>query len=307
MASEDTNLQTTPSQYGRRPPPVLLDEIAARDPKRVLYSVAKTDMMHDGFHDISHKVMANAVNRRAHWLQQTLGTDKSRIFCYLGPLDLRYVILIMAAPKAGHTVGHPSAPPWGYQLTATSKAFLTSHRNSLEAHMSLVQRTGCSALLLPKEPLPVTRHILDGWPMEIFTTPDLDFLQNRTTRRGRPLSEVVQIGQGRTLLHSPYIWVNWYPQAGGCHLWLVRRHGCPAADSLPRPQVYAPELCPGKARLLRPARVSRRQSQLYRGYRFIRPRGRRSASARAAYGRPGQLDLPEFPVIWGRHGALTRR
>ncbi|KAK8130980.1 acetyl-CoA synthetase-like protein [Apiospora sp. TS-2023a] len=30
-------------------------------------------------------------------------------------------------------------------------------------------------MLLPKEPLPVARHILDSWPMESITTPDLDF------------------------------------------------------------------------------------------------------------------------------------
>ncbi|KAI2464344.1 acetyl-CoA synthetase-like protein [Annulohypoxylon bovei var. microspora] len=157
VTSSQPEWHTPPPQCGRRLPPILLDEIAIKDPGRVLYSIAKTDNMQDGFRDINYKIVANAVNRCAHWLKQTLGADKSRVFCYLGPLDLRYIILVMAAPKVGHT------------------AFFTSHRNSLEAHISLVKRTGCSALLLSKEPLPIARHILDGWPMENVTTPDLDY------------------------------------------------------------------------------------------------------------------------------------
>ncbi|KAI5925271.1 acetyl-CoA synthetase-like protein [Camillea tinctor] len=146
-----------PPDCGRRLPPALLDEIATKDPDRVLYSIPKTNNMQDGFQDITSKIAANAVNRCAHWLKQTLGADKSRVFCYLGPLDLRYIILVMAAPKAGHT------------------AFFTSHRNSLEAHISLVKRTGCSAMLLSKEPLSIAHHILEAWLMEDAIIPDLDY------------------------------------------------------------------------------------------------------------------------------------
>ncbi|KAI0484653.1 hypothetical protein GGR56DRAFT_34970 [Xylariaceae sp. FL0804] len=75
----------------------------------------------------------------------------------MGPLDFRYIILVMAAPKAGHT------------------AFFTSHRNSVKAHISLVRQSGCSALLLSEDPHPIARHILQGWPMEQVTTPDLAY------------------------------------------------------------------------------------------------------------------------------------
>ncbi|KAM0145757.1 hypothetical protein ACHAPG_011474 [Botrytis cinerea] len=157
VQSSQSEWRTSLPQYGRRLPPALLDEIAAEDPERVLYSIARTENMRDGFRDINYKTVANAVNRCAHWLRQTLGTEKSRVFCYLGPLDPRYMILVMAAPKAGHI------------------AFFTSHRNSLEAHISLVQRTGCSALLQSNESLPIARRILQGWPMEKITTPNLDY------------------------------------------------------------------------------------------------------------------------------------
>jgi hypothetical protein len=95
---------------------VLLDEIAATDPERILYSIAKTNNMQDGFQDLSYKTIANAVNRCAHWLYYTLGAGEPRVFCYLGPLDIRYIILVLAAPKAGHTVG---------DRPATSKFLLT--------------------------------------------------------------------------------------------------------------------------------------------------------------------------------------
>jgi non-ribosomal peptide synthetase component F len=85
-------------------PPALLDELAAEHPERVLYSIAKTDKVEDGFQDLNLQIVANAVNRCAHWLKETLGTENPRVFCYLGPLDLRYIILVLAAPKAGHTV-----------------------------------------------------------------------------------------------------------------------------------------------------------------------------------------------------------
>jgi acyl-CoA synthetase (AMP-forming)/AMP-acid ligase II len=97
--------QPPPSpECGRRLPPVLLDQTAAEDPERILYSIAKSNQMQDGFQDLTYKTVANAVNRCASWLKSTLGTDKPRVFCYLGPLDLRYIILVLAAPKAGHTV-----------------------------------------------------------------------------------------------------------------------------------------------------------------------------------------------------------
>ncbi|PWY69930.1 hypothetical protein BO83DRAFT_399959 [Aspergillus eucalypticola CBS 122712] len=56
----------------------------------------------------------------------SLYTDPQTIL-YIGPMDIRYILIIIAAAKAGHT------------------AFFSSHRNSLDAHLSLVERSGCSA------------------------------------------------------------------------------------------------------------------------------------------------------------------
>ena len=48
---------------------------------------------------------ANSVNRCAWWLDDHLDEcDKPKIILYIGPLDLRYLIFVLAAAKAGHIV-----------------------------------------------------------------------------------------------------------------------------------------------------------------------------------------------------------
>ncbi|KAI5854494.1 acetyl-CoA synthetase-like protein [Durotheca rogersii] len=106
-------------------------------------------------------------------------------------------IAVLAGPnKRSGLISHGSSVTWDLWIYDTSfsswllprrgtRAFFTSHRNSLEAHISLVKRTSCSALLLSEKPLPVARHILEDWPMEQVTTPDLDFFL------GEELVEVV--------------------------------------------------------------------------------------------------------------------
>ena len=55
--------------------------------------------------DISNRKFARAVNRCAWWLTKELGEHtEPKSVLYLGPLDLRYLIIILAAAKAGHIV-----------------------------------------------------------------------------------------------------------------------------------------------------------------------------------------------------------
>lgn len=51
--------------------------------------------------------MANAVNRCAHRIVEVCGTPEKDTFptiAYLGPNDVRYIVLMIAAVKAGYTV-----------------------------------------------------------------------------------------------------------------------------------------------------------------------------------------------------------
>ena len=94
-----------PPNCGKRFIPTLVDEIASTDPQRVFASIPKTSNVADGFEDISYRVFANAVNRCARWLKNELNVHiEPQVVLYLGPLDLRYLIIILAAVKAGHIV-----------------------------------------------------------------------------------------------------------------------------------------------------------------------------------------------------------
>lgn len=94
-----------PLNCGRRLLPVLVDEIAATDPERTFVSTPKSSDLADGFIDISYCEFAKAVNRCAWWLRKELGEHtEQKTVLYLGPLDLRYLIIILATAKAGHIV-----------------------------------------------------------------------------------------------------------------------------------------------------------------------------------------------------------
>lgn len=91
--------------YGKRLLPALVDEIAATDPERTFASIPKSSDIGDGFLDVSYCKFARAVNRCAWWLTKELGEHvEPKIVLYMGPLDLRYLIIILAAAKARHVV-----------------------------------------------------------------------------------------------------------------------------------------------------------------------------------------------------------
>ena len=59
----------------------------------------------DGFFAITYKDLANAINGLAWWLHDTLGPGNNhRVLAYIGPNDLRYSALVLAANKAGYLV-----------------------------------------------------------------------------------------------------------------------------------------------------------------------------------------------------------
>ena len=61
--------------------------------------------MQEGYEDISYSAFAKAVDRCSWWIQKELGRDvKSKTLFYIGPLDLRYLIVLLAAAKTGHIV-----------------------------------------------------------------------------------------------------------------------------------------------------------------------------------------------------------
>ncbi len=155
--------------------PVLLDEIVATDPDRVLYSIARTDNPADGFQDISAAVFARAVDRCAWFIHETLGRPEDKAFptlTYMGPQGLEYAIVTLACVKVGY------------------KLLLSSLRNTLEAHLALLDGTECLAMLLPPGfRVPIAEQILAARPqLRLVRSPGLQHWigDDGTRPSGRP-------------------------------------------------------------------------------------------------------------------------
>lgn len=160
MNTHNINLPST--DYGRRLLPTLIDERASSEPSKPFAAIPKSSDVRDGFVDISYHELARAINRCSWWLENKLG--KGRCFetvGYLGILDLRYTILMFACVKVGY------------------KAFFTSPRNSLQAHLSLLERTECNIFILSQAAPSIVGDIVKKRQMKTISFPGLEyFLQD---------------------------------------------------------------------------------------------------------------------------------
>lgn len=113
--------------YGKRLLINLVDELALCDPERIVYSIAHSQDIAQGFRHVSARDFANAVNRTSWWLKSELGEGVSfPSIGYIGPCrfmlgpvshfwpcstdkhaagcDFRYILLILGCVKAGYKV-----------------------------------------------------------------------------------------------------------------------------------------------------------------------------------------------------------
>lgn len=71
---------------GKRLLPQLVDDVAQLDPERVVYSVALSADISQGFRDITARGFADAVNKTSWWLHKTLGkSGEFTTIAYIGP------------------------------------------------------------------------------------------------------------------------------------------------------------------------------------------------------------------------------
>ncbi|KAJ6780154.1 hypothetical protein PWT90_01970 [Aphanocladium album] len=118
--------------YGRRLYVNVIDETAKANPDRTWIYVPRSSDERDGWKAITWQQHANAVNRTANWLVEQFGKPEPRSFpslAYVGPNDVRYLVLFAAGVKAG------------YQI------MLPSPRNNTESQVSLLTVTKCQKLL----------------------------------------------------------------------------------------------------------------------------------------------------------------
>ncbi|OJK01627.1 hypothetical protein ASPACDRAFT_1898720 [Aspergillus aculeatus ATCC 16872] len=119
---------------GKRLLPHIIDYYAHEEPNRVFAAIPRSDDIADGFVDIDMRKMAAAVNQVAWWIDENflLTFNKSpekRVLAFIGPSDLRFSILLIAAIKCG------------------SKVMFISPRNTSAQNSALLQQAKVDVLL----------------------------------------------------------------------------------------------------------------------------------------------------------------
>ena len=138
MAIARKPVKTSNPDYGRRLLPHLIDERARNSHERPYASVSVSKDPKDGFRDISYEQFANAINRCAQWLLDQIGHSQTfEILAYMGPQDLRYQVLVIAAIKTGRA-GKVLAFSGLWRRTQTLIEFRCSshHRETVLKHIS---------------------------------------------------------------------------------------------------------------------------------------------------------------------------
>ena len=88
--------------YGRRLIASRIDELAHQNPNAVWISISSARPA-EGFRDVTWGEGANAINRAAWWLESKLGNGSGQgPIAYMGPQDIRYILLLVAAIKTKH-------------------------------------------------------------------------------------------------------------------------------------------------------------------------------------------------------------
>lgn len=93
--------------HGYRLVPAMIDEIATEGLERVFASIPESSKLGEGYTDVTYGEFSRAIDRAAVFLDQIFGKSSTfETLAYLGPFDLRYIILPCAASKVGYKVSH---------------------------------------------------------------------------------------------------------------------------------------------------------------------------------------------------------
>lgn len=96
---------TPTTHYGRRLIPQIIDSLAVAEPHLALFSIVTPSSNSLGFRDISARAFTQAVDKLAWWLYRQVGKPTTvQPVGYIGPHDLRHILLTYACVKAGYAV-----------------------------------------------------------------------------------------------------------------------------------------------------------------------------------------------------------
>ncbi|UZP37004.1 hypothetical protein NXS19_004820 [Fusarium pseudograminearum] len=153
--------RTKRGKIGNRLIPQILDDLAATEPDRIIYSWAKSSDLSQGFRHISAREFTKAVDKTAWLLQRELGeTSEIRAVGYIGPHDLRQILLTFACIKANYT------------------ALFLSPKNSIEGALAVLDAADCNIWVNPagERPTPLVDDFLQKRAMHVMDLPLLSEL-----------------------------------------------------------------------------------------------------------------------------------
>ena len=176
MTSAHSSATSDAGTLGRRLLPTLIDERASSSPEDTFVAIPRSVDLKEGYRDISYGVFSAAVNQCARWLERSLGMGQDQeTLGYIGPSDLLYPIIALAAVKTGYKVRRFRNGQNNLFADDDSKALFSSPRNTLEAHLSLIDETKCVKFLIPEKKPPIVRQILREKEMKVVQIASLDF------------------------------------------------------------------------------------------------------------------------------------
>ncbi|KAI9644584.1 hypothetical protein NHQ30_006605 [Ciborinia camelliae] len=207
-------------QHGERLSISILDERAQSDPQSPWVSMPIDDGdISKGYKDITYRQFANAVNHAAHWLVQHLppSTEPFQSFAYVGPKDLRYPILAMAAGKVGKVLHILNKQECNLYVRPESMGSILDHVVQRRGGLQIVAAPALEDLLQdqPAEQFPYQK----SWE-EARDDPWLTFHTSGTTGYPKPITythrmmAIVDVaarltGDEETHLHH-YTFKRWY-------------------------------------------------------------------------------------------------
>lgn len=93
--------------YGKRTLPAVIDDFASETPDSIWASfpTSPESFERGELYDVTFAALSNSISRLAWYLESKLGRSENfETICYLGPSDIRYFILAIAACKCGYKV-----------------------------------------------------------------------------------------------------------------------------------------------------------------------------------------------------------